>query len=101
MTQIRQVTGVEMVDELSLRNRAYQVLYALGDTPGNVRTLTTGEAACLVGLVQDMLEADGEWNDLQVAIGSAMSMSMLTYVATGSMGAQPQIHAESASTPRA
>jgi hypothetical protein len=73
-----------MLDSLSLRNRAYQVLYVLGDTPGDVRTLTDGEAACLVGIVQDMLETDEEWSGLQVVIGSAMSMRMLEYVASGS-----------------
>ena len=76
---------VGCLDSLSLRSRAYQVLYALGETSSTVRTLTDGEAACLVGIVHDMLHEDSEWNDLQVAIGSAMSPRMLEYVASGSM----------------
>lgn len=89
-----------MIDSLSLRSRAYQVLYALGADPSTVRTLTTGEASCLVGIVQGM-EKDGySHSRLDTYLFTHMSASMRQYVATGSLAAQPQIDAESAATPR-
>ena len=96
----RPVVADAMIDSLSLRNRAYQVLYALGESSSTVRTLTAGEAACLVGIVQDIGFADRKLTESEHAVLSGMSASMVLYVATGSLAAQPQIHAESASTPR-
>ena|ERR1017187_3328252 len=77
-----------LIDDLSLRNRAYQVLYALGDTSSTVRTLTSGEAQCLVGIVQDLpLQlTTGIPTDLDLFLYQHMSSGMIAYVAGGRIG---------------
>ena len=76
-----------MIDDLGLRNRAYQVLYALGDTAATVRTLTSGEAACLVGIVGDLLDERAhpllQWTELDELLYHRMSPRMIQYVAEG------------------
>jgi hypothetical protein len=74
-----------MIDSLSLRSRAYQVLYALGADPSTVRTLTTGEASCLVGIVQDIGFAQRPPTTLEQVLVDGMSVAMMWYVATGEM----------------
>jgi hypothetical protein len=70
-----------MIDHLCLANRAYQVLYALGETSSTVRTLEPSEAACLVGIVQDLLAPDKEFTELDCFLFGAMSRGMIAYVA--------------------
>lgn len=67
---------------LELKNRAYQVLYALSDTPETVRTLTANEALHLVSLVEDVLGGQ-RVTDLDNLLASRMSRRMLEYVAHG------------------
>jgi hypothetical protein len=76
------MTPKQIIDSLSLSNRAYQVLYALGDTSATVRTLAPGEARCLVGIVQDIVER-GYCSTLDMLLGTRMSKGMLLYVAEG------------------
>lgn len=75
-------SACQIVDHLCLVNRAYQVLYALGDTSSTVRTLTPGEAACLVGIVSDLLDdRHSDWTALDDVLYQAMSPGMILYVA--------------------
>jgi hypothetical protein len=74
--QLQEASLVKIVDSLTLRNQAYQVLYALGDDPSTVRTLSDGEAACIVGLVRDM---DGS-TYLEQMLARRMSPRMIEYV---------------------
>lgn len=74
--QLHETGLVEIVDSLTLRNRAYQVLYALGEDSATVRTLTDGEAACIVGLVAAM---DGT-TYLELMLARRMSPRMIAYV---------------------
>lgn len=48
------MTTAGLIDDLSLRNRAYHLLYALGADPKTVRTLEPGEAESLVLLAQSV-----------------------------------------------
>jgi len=73
--------ATDPVDELTLRNRAYQVLYALGEDSSTVRTLTTGEAACLVAIVQQLTSAPQ--TELDRVLVSKMSPRMIDYIAGG------------------
>ena len=71
-----EVYAKPVVDSLMLRNRAYQVMYALGDT--FPRTLTDGEAACLVGIVQQLTQEPITMLDRVLL--STMSRGMIAYV---------------------
>lgn len=75
------MTPTQIINGLGLSNRAYQVLYALGDTSSTVRTLTSGEAACLVGIVQDLLDTEKPWTELDYILFGRMSRGMIAYVA--------------------
>jgi hypothetical protein len=70
--------GKSLIDDLALRNRAYQVLYALGEDSSTVRTLTSGEAACLVGIVEQLTSAPH--TDLDALLVARMSPTMIDYV---------------------
>lgn len=69
-----------VIDHLSLLNRAYQVLYTLGENSSTVRTLDPGEAAALVGIVQDIRER-GCLTQLDWVLQESMSPGMNDYVA--------------------
>jgi hypothetical protein len=78
------VNGVSpqtLIEDLCLVNRAYQVLYALGETSSTVRTLEPGESRCLVGIVQDLLDESKEWTELDSILFGRMSRGMIAYVA--------------------
>lgn len=73
-------TAIEQtLDELTVKNRAYQVLYALGDTSWEVRTLTIGEARNLVGIAQDLWMGRCE-TALDIMLLQRMSRGVLEYV---------------------
>jgi hypothetical protein len=80
----------ELVDDLTLRNRAYQALYLLGDNPSTVRTLLPGEAAMWVGIAREV-EAGDRSTDVHRRVAEAVAgrgrsgQAMLRYVATGRM----------------
>ncbi len=72
-----------LVDDLTLRNRAYQALYALGETSLTVPTLRPGEALRWVVLAQEVLAGDRtteQHNQLAKA-----SQGLLNYIAWGRM----------------
>ena len=70
------------INGVCLVNRAYQVLYALGDDSSTVRTLTSSEASALVGIVQDIYSGHRE-TPLDLMLSESMSRGMLRYVAEG------------------
>lgn len=72
-----EVFSRSIVDDLSLRNRAYQVLYALGDE--SPATLYPGEAAVLVGIVRQLHQEPVTMLDRILL--SKMSHGMIAYVA--------------------
>ena len=76
------MTATQMINDLGLSNRAYQVLYALGDTSSTVRTLEPGEAACIVGIVQDIYYGHPV-TPLDFLLVGCMSTRMIEYVAEG------------------
>lgn len=69
----------ETLDELTIKNRAYQMLYALGDTSWEVRTLTMGEARSLVAIAQDLWMGRCE-TALDIQLLQNMSRGCLEYV---------------------
>jgi hypothetical protein len=78
------MTPTAIIDHLCLSNRAYQVLYALGDTSSTVRTVEPSEARCLVGIVADI--RDGRRvTELDHFLATKMSKGMLSYVAEGGL----------------
>lgn len=51
--------AADAIRDLSLRNRAYNLLYALGDyTPTDVPTFAPGEAARLIQIAREALAGD-------------------------------------------
>jgi hypothetical protein len=77
------MTALEIVDDLTLRNRAYQVLYALSDSQ-KVRTLTTPEACAIIDIVSDIRDR-GPVTFLDRLIWSKMSDAGMRYVVEGSL----------------
>jgi hypothetical protein len=81
---VAEVPPTAIIQDLCLSNRAYQVLYTLGDTSHTVRTVEPGEARCLVGIVADI--RDGRRvTELDRFLASKMSNAMMLYVAEGGL----------------
>jgi hypothetical protein len=82
-TQTNQpLTVRDALAHLSFVNRAYQVLYALGDSSATVRTLEPSEAFALVALVADV--RDGQrLTALDDLLAAKLSPRMISYVASG------------------
>ena len=72
----------ELIECLCLRNRAYNLLYALGETPATVRTLEPGEESFLVSCAK-RVEAGKVESQLEQEIASKVPPAQLHYVATG------------------
>jgi hypothetical protein len=77
------MTAGAILDHLCFVSRAYEVLYALGDTSSTVRTLTGSEARCIVGIVQDIEDGNPAGTDLEVEIVERTSFGMRRYIAEG------------------
>jgi hypothetical protein len=84
MTSTIPISAAALLDDLTLRNRAYQILYLLGDDPSTVRTLLPGEAAMWVGIAGDVLRGDRS-TDIHCRLAAACKPAMLNYIATGRM----------------
>ncbi len=78
------MTATQILSDLQLVNRAYQVLYALGDEAHTVRTLEPEEAQCLVGIVQDIQGGHAQ-TGLDITLLARMSPGMIAYVAKGEL----------------
>jgi hypothetical protein len=76
------LTATHLIDDLCLRNRAYNLLYALGADSSTVRTLIPGEAAYLV-LVAQSVEAGDRLTERQRQIAATVKPHHLRYVTTG------------------
>lgn len=76
------MTGPQIIDELSLRNRAYNLLYALGESPATVRTLAPGEAERLITLATEAYVGLGD-TYFHRLIAARVPVNQLRYVATG------------------
>lgn len=74
----------EIVDRLTMANRAYQVLYALGDTPATVNAVSLDEAKMWIGVAQSVIDGDRS-TEIRKTLAEKMSPAMLRYVATGRM----------------
>jgi len=77
MPQVEEISDI--VDSLTRKNRAYQVLYALGDK--DPRTLTMGEANCLIGIVSQLHERPMTQLDRILAVN--LTERMQHYIAEG------------------
>jgi hypothetical protein len=73
---------VELIDNLNLRNRAYNLLYSLGQDPGDVETLTDEEAQRLVKLADEVYRLEGD-TFFHRLIRTRVPVHHLRYVATG------------------
>jgi len=73
-----------VTDDLEMRSRAYQVLYAMGDTPATVRTFMRGEAEELIEVCREVQM--GVLATLRhVAIRDRVSEGLLEYVINGGL----------------
>lgn len=84
MSESFAITVDEMVDSLTLRNRAYQVIYALADHRNDPefypRTLTDSESLAIVGIVQDV-QSGRRVTPLDVILAERLSPGVQEYVA--------------------
>jgi len=78
------ISAEEMVEQLSLRNRAYNLLYAFGESPLTVQTLSPREAKRIVEMAQSAFR--GDEGTFQSFIRKGMKPYQLRYVATGRIG---------------
>ena len=76
------ITAQELIDDLSLRNRAYHLLYAMGQKPETVKTLRPGEAQRLVTLATETYCGLGD-TYFHRMIRDMVPVHQLRYVATG------------------
>lgn len=76
---------LDIVDELTTRSRAYQVLYYLGSTPETVRTLRRGEAQIWIDLAQEVLDGKRD-SAAHMQLAEKCGPAMLRYICTGVMG---------------
>jgi hypothetical protein len=80
------MTAAELLDDMSCRNRAYNLLYALGKaTPDTVQTFSPGEAAKLIQAAKDVA-AGNITTEQHRAIATLLSPSLLHYITTGGIG---------------
>ena len=76
------MTPSSIIDSLTLSNRAYQVLYALGDDSSTVRTLAAGEAFALVQIASDIFDGHIQ-TPFDRVLSNSIHPGVLRYVATG------------------
>lgn len=74
---------LDMIDGLKFLNRAYQALYALGETPSTVETLSLDEARMWIQVVQDVV--DGDRSTYARRKLAELNPVMLRYITTGKM----------------
>ncbi len=74
----------DMVDLLMVKNRAYNLLYALGEEPSTVKTLTSEEAYRLVNLAREVSAGD-RGTYFHRFLAKHVPAHQLRYVATGRM----------------
>jgi hypothetical protein len=72
----------ELIDDLCLRSRAYNLLYALGATPETVRTLEPGEASNLILTAYEVEQGDRS-TEQHREIAANVKPYLLRYVTTG------------------
>ncbi len=76
------ISTIDLLDDLALRNRAYNLLYALGDyTWSNVPTLKPGQAAHLILTAYEAQHGDRS-TELHRRIAQ-LPAHQLAYVVTG------------------
>ena len=79
----REVLAVAaVIKDLELRNRAYNLLYALGAQPASVATLRPGEAERLVALAQEVYQGAQDTFFHRLILAN-VSAPQLRYVALG------------------
>ena len=78
-------TQLNLIDELERRNRAYQVLYALGSSPDTVGTLEPGEADILIEAARRVRDGDRSTETARKI--AELSPVMLNYIVTGRLSA--------------
>lgn len=71
-------------DVLTLRNRAYQVLYALGFKPSIAASLRSEDAPFWIALAQEVLNGRRD-TGIHVKIAEKCNPVMLRYITTGKM----------------
>ena len=72
----------EVIDYLGLANRAYNLLYALGEEPSTVKTLNSEETYRLVNLAREVY-AGQRATFFHRLLAAHVSTPQLRYVATG------------------
>lgn len=72
-----------VIDNLSRRSRAYNALYALGETPETVKTLTRAEVEELIQLAHET--AMGVTSTERHRTLAKASPALLRYIAIGSL----------------
>jgi hypothetical protein len=103
MTSTIPISAAALLDDLTLRNRCYQLLYLLGDDPSTVRTLLPGEAAMWVGIAREV-EAGDRSTDVHRRVAEAVAgrgrsgQAILRYVATGRMPRAAELAGEPSSS---
>lgn len=75
---------LDIIDELTTRSRAYQVLYYLGSTPETVRTLRPGEAQIWIDLAQEVLDGKRH-TEAHRELAQKCGAGMLRYICSGVM----------------
>jgi len=83
MTTANGMSESEIIDLLSRSNRAYNLLYALGESPVTVDTLTPVEVGRLIDKAQSAFA--GMEGSFERLLRQKVSPTMLRYVATGKM----------------
>jgi hypothetical protein len=73
--------ALTIVDQLTRINRAYNLLYAFGESPFTVSPLTNVEVDNMVNMAQSAYK--GEPGTFQELIRTTVKPALLRYVATG------------------
>jgi hypothetical protein len=82
MPAVTKETASAVVADLTYRNRAYQLLYALGAEPATVETLEPGAAEQWCQIAREVLNGL-RTTQLHRRIAFAVPVATLRYVATG------------------
>ena len=82
MPIITKENAAAVVADLTYRNRAYQLLYALGAEPATVETLKPGAAERWCQIAREVLEGM-RTTQLHRRIAFAVPVATLRYAATG------------------
>jgi hypothetical protein len=79
------VTPQAIIENLSIKNRAYNLLYALGQSPESVRTLDIDETYRLINLAKEVHEGQRD-TYFHRLIAERVPAHQLRYMATGRVG---------------